>query len=77
MVLNPTHILQSSLTENKADIFIFICLIPTSLKLVQNPWGERDVINYYPLTATTSRISLQGGWKSREKQPTGREVTQT
>ena len=77
LALNPTHILQSSLPRNKADIFVFICLIPTSLKLVQNPQGERRVINYHPPTATTAKQSLQGDWKSREKQPTGKEMTQT
>lgn len=77
MVLNPTHILQCSLTRNKADIFVFICLIPTSLKLVQKPWGKRGVINYHPPTAASAKLSLQGDLGSREKQPTGKEMTQT
>lgn len=40
LALIPTYIVQSTLTKNKADIFIFICLIPTSLNLLRtNPWG--------------------------------------
>lgn len=40
LALSSTYILQSSLTRNKADIFIFICLIPTSVKSVQSYGGK-------------------------------------
>lgn len=55
--------------------YFYLHLSDSCISKVGSLLGKGGVINYHPLTATTTRQSLQGSWESRDKQPPRRQST--